>query len=239
MTTPPDFWLDAHLDLAYMALERSPEDPTLENEADGSRFAITRPALARGRVRLCFATIFTAPGEEAHEPWGYRDHEDRDGAHRAGMRQLEIYEDWEARGLIRIARTREDLRLTETGDGPPSVVILMECADPIRTPEEAAQWLLELPWSSGGALLSTLIGSSLLRCFLGHSFRKLLYFLFVAGPAVYDLRSRADFYAVTGAPQRLPQRWLNFGNEVVDRPSHVGKRIFHSQRPRILQDHLF
>ena len=137
MTTPSDFWLDAHLDLAYMALERSPEAPTLENEADTSRFAITRPALERGRVRLCFATIFTAPGEEAHEPWGYRDHDDRDGAHRAGMRQLELYEHWEARGWIRIARTREDLVRAETAEGPPTIVLLMECADPIRTPDEA------------------------------------------------------------------------------------------------------
>ena len=155
MTTPPDFWLDAHLDLAYMALERSPEDPTLEHEADTIRFAITRPALERGRVRLCFATIFTAPGEEAHEPWGYRDHDDRDGAHRAGMRQLELYEDWEARGWIRIARTREDLVLAETAEGPPTIVLLMECADPIRTPEEATEWarrglrMVGMSWSHG------------------------------------------------------------------------------------------
>jgi membrane dipeptidase len=155
MTTTPDFWLDAHLDLAYMALERTPNDPNLEEEADPSRFAITQPALHRGRVRLCFATIFTAPGEEADEPWGYQDHEDREGAHRAGMRQLEIYEDWEAHGRIRIARTREDLLLAETGEGPPTVVILMECADPIRTPQDAEAWvergvrMVGMSWSHG------------------------------------------------------------------------------------------
>ncbi len=155
MTSDPDFWLDAHLDLAFMALERSPEQPTLEDEVDSRRFAISRPALERGRVRLCFGTIFTAPGEEAHEPWGYRDHEDRDGAHQAGMRQLELYEAWEARGWIRIARTREDLLRADTSEGPPTIVILMECADPIRTPEEASEWarrgvrMVGMSWSHG------------------------------------------------------------------------------------------
>jgi len=155
MTTTPDFWLDAHLDLAYMALERTPQNPILQDEADAGRFAITQPALRRGRVRLCFATIFTAPGDEAHEPWGYRDHEDREGAYRAGMRQLELYEDWEARGWIRIARTREDLLLADASEGPPTVVILMECADPIRTPADAEAWarrgvrMVGMAWSHG------------------------------------------------------------------------------------------
>jgi membrane dipeptidase len=46
----------------------------------------------------------------------------------------------ERNGDIAIVRTRRDLARAASGDGPPGVVILMECADPIRTPDEVAWW---------------------------------------------------------------------------------------------------
>ena len=71
------------------------------------------------------------------------------------MRQLALYEDWEARGRVRIARTREDLIKADTDEGPPTIVILMECADPIRRPEEVEAWarrgvrMVGMSWSHG------------------------------------------------------------------------------------------
>ena len=155
MTPPFPFWLDGHLDLAYMALDRHPERRTLSAEEDPQQAAITLPSLARGRVRCCLATIFTA-AHEPDDPCGYGDHEDRDGAHRAGMRQLELYEAWDNAGLVRILRNRDELdACMQSEDGPLGIVLLMECADPIRSPEEVALWaargvrMVGMSWAHG------------------------------------------------------------------------------------------
>ena len=155
MTPPLPSWLDGHLDLAYMALDRHPDTRTLSAEEDPTQAAITLPSLARGGVRCCLATIFTA-AHEPEDPCGYGDHEDRDGAHRAGMRQLELYERWENEGLVRIIRNRDALEAAmQVDDGPLGIVLLMECADPIRSPEEVPLWaargvrMVGLSWAHG------------------------------------------------------------------------------------------
>ena len=100
------------------------------------------------------ATIFTAFGEP-DDPCGYRDHDDREGAHAAGVRQLELYESWERAGLVQIARTIDDLDSALAGEGLPAIVLLMECADPIRTPAEVSWWvergirMIGLSWAYG------------------------------------------------------------------------------------------
>jgi membrane dipeptidase len=134
----PDWWLDAHLDLAYLDLH----GPAIDAEAsDRAARGVSLPALARGRVRVALGTIFTEHGA-AGTPWGYRDSDDLDGAHAAGVRQLETYERLERAGRLCIVRTVADLDACASArDGsPPGIVILMECADPIRTPDEAAWW---------------------------------------------------------------------------------------------------
>ena len=147
-------WLDAHLDLAYIALDRARNAPDLGIEPDPTRGCVSWKALQRGGVRGCFGTIFTEMGDPDH-PCGYGDHEDRDGAHRAGLRQLELYEDWERQGHLRIVRHAEDLERAFTESGPLAVVLLMECADPIRSPQEAEWWaergvsMVGLSWGEG------------------------------------------------------------------------------------------
>jgi len=149
-----DPWIDAHLDLTYVALDRAPDAPDLSVEPDRSKASVSWNSLARGRVRACLGTIFTAFGEP-EDPCGYLDHDDLEGAHRAGMRQLELYESWERAGLIRIARSITDVDRALAGEGPPAVALLMECADPIRGPEEAELWvergvaMVGLSWSAG------------------------------------------------------------------------------------------
>ena len=155
MTPQSPFWLDGHLDLAYMALDRNPDTLSLSAEEDPQTAAITLPSLSRGQVRCCLATIFTA-AHEPDDPCGYADHEDREGAHRAGMRQLELYEQWEREGMVRIIRNQDALdACMQSDDGPLGIVLLMECADPIRSPEEAALWaargvrMVGLSWAHG------------------------------------------------------------------------------------------
>jgi len=142
-TSPPPadtWWIDAHLDLAYLHLVR----PAIDAEApDPAARGVSLPALARGGVRIALATIFTELGPEAAStPWGYLDPSDREGAHAAGVRQLEAYESLERAGRVRIVRSAQDLDacVAAPAGAAPGLVILMEGADPIRTPDEVAWW---------------------------------------------------------------------------------------------------
>lgn len=150
----PRLWIDGHLDLAYIAqhgvdLSR-PAQP-------GDVHCVSMPALRSGRVRVCVATIFIEKGPEgAGTPWGY-DPDAPGSAAAAAMRQMDWYEAMERSGTLRIVRSREDLDAAlEAGpDAPPHAVILMEGADAIESPEDAARWhargvrIVGLTWALG------------------------------------------------------------------------------------------
>lgn len=135
-------WIDGHLDLAYLAV--AGRDFTVR-VADVSAGCVSYPDLADAPVRVALGTIFTeanAPGQ----PGGYRDSRDVEGAHRVGLEQLRWYQGEEAAGRMRILRTRADLDAhwaDVSQSGPLGIVVLMEGADPMRTPEEAAWWFAE------------------------------------------------------------------------------------------------
>ena len=149
------WWLDAHLDLAYLHLG----GPTVTEELpDPVTRGVSLPALARGNVRIFLGTIFTEVGTDAAStPWGYRDHDDIEGAHAAGVRQLEMYEWLEHTGRARIVRSAADLDACAAAPAgsPPGIVILMEGADPVRSPDEFAWWhargvrVVGLTWAKG------------------------------------------------------------------------------------------
>ena len=149
------WWLDAHLDLAYLHLG----GPTVTEELpDPVTRGVSLPALARGDVRIFLGTIFTEVGTEAAStPWGYRDHDDIEGAHAAGVQQLEMYEWLEHTGRARIVRSAADLDACAAAPAgsPPGIVILMEGADPVRSPDEFAWWhargvrVVGLTWAKG------------------------------------------------------------------------------------------
>jgi membrane dipeptidase len=127
-------WIDGHLDLAYLAQHGV---DLLAPSAQPDRFGVNLPALSAGGVGLVLGTIFTERGST--DAWGYPADDDGAAAERAGRLQLEIYERLEASGHIQIVRRRGDL--DGLGDGGPlRVVVLMECADPIRTPDHARWW---------------------------------------------------------------------------------------------------
>jgi membrane dipeptidase len=142
-------WIDGHLDLAYLAQHGV---DLLATSAQPDRFGVNLPALAAGGTGLVLGTIFTERGSS--DLWGYPSDDDGAAAERAGRLQLEIYERLEASGAIRIVRRRADLE--GFGDtGPLRVVILMECADPIRTPDHARWWfdrgvrVVGMAWAHG------------------------------------------------------------------------------------------
>jgi membrane dipeptidase len=149
MTALAQPWIDGHLDLAYLSQHGVDlRVPSVQPD----RFGVSLPALARGGVGLVLGTIFTERGSA--DAWGYPADDDGSVAERAGRLQLEIYERLEADGHIRIVRRLGDL--DGAGEaGPLRVVILMECADPIRTPAHARWWfdhgvrVVGMAWAHG------------------------------------------------------------------------------------------
>ncbi len=140
-------WIDGHLDLAMLAMLGN--DPA--SEADGVTRCVSLPALRRGGVDIVLGTIFTEmvaghPTDQVQYAAN-----DPESAHAAGLRQLAWYESMESRGELSIVRSASDLSCGAL----PRVVLLMECADPIRTPDEVAWWhargvrVVGLSWARG------------------------------------------------------------------------------------------
>lgn len=142
-------WCDGHLDLAYLAVNGR---DVRSAEFDPGVGCVTLPALRQGEVRWMFATIFTEMGldgeDQAHR---YANHDDREGAHLAGMRQIECYERLQRAGEMSIIRGKADV---DRGVSP-RALILMEGADPIRSPDEVGGWhargvrMVGLSWAYG------------------------------------------------------------------------------------------
>ena len=156
-------FFDAHLDLAYLAVNRRNmlEADPLRAGGPEQPAAVTLPALNDGRVRFALATIFTE--RDGKGPEGYAD-EAR--AHAVGRAQLEVYLDWDERGLAANnlrkllqhafagGRVRAGMGVSEVvptsleealpralNEGPGfQLGILMENADPIRSPGELGWW---------------------------------------------------------------------------------------------------
>jgi membrane dipeptidase len=129
--------VDAHLDLAYNALRgREVTKPAAQQTAalgDGTP-SVGLPDLRQGGVDLVCATIFCEPAKGDHP--GYRTAEE---AHAQAQRQLRWYYKQVADGLLSL--------VTEPGQlphgprpGTQNAILLMEGADPFRTPDEVDDW---------------------------------------------------------------------------------------------------
>lgn len=151
MSLSPGPWFDGHLDLACMALDgRDLMQPLDAASGPPQPAAITLPSLAQGRVTHFLATLYTGLGTEG--PCGYSDSSDLETPHCAGQAQLEVYQTLAAAGRLRLIRSAGDL---DEPAGLPAAVLLMEGADPIRTPDEADWWFEQgvravgLTWARG------------------------------------------------------------------------------------------
>lgn len=162
------FIIDAHQDIAYNALEwgrniRLPVETIRRREAHkrelGERVNqhIVMSGLAEMRKAgfgLVFGTLFVQPANKEKSDLGsysvsYRDAEE---AHRLGQAQLDYYRELAEEPGVSLILNREDLAdLVVAWEGtqpddkerPFGIVPLMEGADPIRTPDEAAKWFAD------------------------------------------------------------------------------------------------
>ena len=140
--------IDGHLDLAYNVLAAG-RDLTLpldvlryQGHADA---LVTLPELRDGGVSVVFGTIYVQPAAAQLSTQGTRlpgrVYETPQEARALALAQLELYERWEDAGLIRIIRTQSDLELyAAPGDTPTGLVLLMEGADPLQTPDDLSEW---------------------------------------------------------------------------------------------------
>ena len=152
-------YVDGHLDLAANVTLHG-RDLTLSVEAlrRAERRAreealVTLPELRRANVGVAFATLFALPHDAVRPPGATpltarqraRAYRTPDEAERAALEQLAVYEQWEEAGLVRVLRSRADLdghlRQWDGGDRTLGVVLLMEGADPIRTPDDVGAWV--------------------------------------------------------------------------------------------------
>ena len=135
---------DAHLDLAYLDVNR--RDLTLPLDKLGPETtgphppaAITLPELRAASVRWALGTVFTEAGGDG--PEGYEPM-DVEAAVLAGKEQVSVYRRWAEEAHITIANHgRFDPEPADTD--PIQIGILVENADPIRTPDELDWWVAE------------------------------------------------------------------------------------------------
>ena len=123
--------VDAHLDLSYNALRgRDVLRPAAEQPPDeGDIATVGLPDLLAGGVNLVCATVFCMPSIDGKP--GYRTPQE---AHDSALAHLDWYErNWRDRPYTPVV-SREELA-TPPG-APPAYILLLEGADPVRTPED-------------------------------------------------------------------------------------------------------
>jgi membrane dipeptidase len=125
--TPVMLITDAHLDLSYNALAgRDVLKPAVDQPADGPFVpTVGLPDLQKGGVGLICATVFTEPTPDV------------DKAYAEGQKHLDWYRRHESAGTFKFAKSADDLVRPHTGQ---LAIMLMEGADPLRTPADVADW---------------------------------------------------------------------------------------------------
>jgi len=149
--------VDAHLDLAYNALRgRDVTKPAAQQTAllgDGTP-SVGLPDLRQGGVDLICATIFCEPAKGADATAGYRT---ASQAHAQAQRQLRWYYKQASDGLLELVTQPDHLPSPAPGAPRPTTqkaILLMEGADPFRTPDEVDDWfdaglrIVGLAWKS-------------------------------------------------------------------------------------------
>lgn len=147
------FVVDSHLDLAYNAIVKG-RDPRLGvariragEPAANDIATVGLPEMRQAGVGLIFGTIFASPATTPFEREPHEfSYETPDQAHKLGMEQLDYYrrlvdEDESLRLVTNAAELDEVVMSREDGEKPLlGIVLLMEGADCIREPQEAALW---------------------------------------------------------------------------------------------------
>jgi membrane dipeptidase len=131
------FIVDAHLDLAYnVTCGRDVTRPASEQPARENEIAsVGLPDLRAGQVKLICATIFAEPASKG-EP-GYTDAET---ARQAALTQLRWYQSQNEAGTLEFVTDAKQLSTDAMAGDAIRALLLLEGADPIRTPADVRQW---------------------------------------------------------------------------------------------------
>jgi membrane dipeptidase len=139
--------VDAHIDLAWnMANGRDPRLPAAETRRreakDTQQCMVGLPDMRAGGVAVFFGSIFVMKGVKEGT-----DHDVDPELVSRGKQQVGLYQGLEDEDLVRIIRTRaslEDHLALWADDRLPGLLIAMEGAEPIESPDDL-QW-----WFDGG-----------------------------------------------------------------------------------------
>jgi membrane dipeptidase len=140
-------FFDGHLDLACLAVngrDLTRDEPDPPPWPPG---CVTFPALRRAGVVGFMGTLFTEAGGQ--DRVGYPPG-DAQAAHAVGVVQLDLYRRWHEQGLIDL-----DGSTGRLDPARPRCILLMEGADPIRSPDELDWWTergvraIGLAWARG------------------------------------------------------------------------------------------
>lgn len=187
MQPSPLLLIDAHEDIAYNALEwgrdirqsayqtrarETREHPDYQNmDAAGGITMAGLPELRQAGFGIVFSTLTALPWEEMRKEVGAQytqtqTYRTRDDAYQVAHQQLSYYQELVQEQEVSLLRTRRDLstflaawRQAPSQDPyrPVGLVLLMEGADAIRTPEEVEHWFAEgvrmigLAWNTGSS----------------------------------------------------------------------------------------
>jgi membrane dipeptidase len=159
--------VDSHLDLAENVtlfgrdMTRSAAELRAVEKRTTQQATATLPELERGGIAVAIATVtpgFLAADVGANfEPRSalYRTAEE---AEAQALKQIDLYEDWERRGKVRLIRSRVDLEHhleLWRSDRKPGLVLLMESADPIVRVGDLPKW-----WQRGLRLIGLTYGDT-------------------------------------------------------------------------------
>jgi membrane dipeptidase len=147
----PQLIIDAHEDIAYnaFALQRDIHASTIETRARegqsprGGIATLGLPELIRGNVRVIFATIYVAPPSTLHTLPG-RHYSSAEEAEEQAREQLAFYGLLAADPRIQLITNQSELeRVVKSPTPRLGIVLLMEGADPIVRPQDAARWFAD------------------------------------------------------------------------------------------------
>ena len=155
--------IDAHLDLAWNALSFDRDltlsldqmralEKGMEDEPSRGNCTVTLAELKTAQVPVCVATLLARGGPEIHRPAsGYKRSDlDYGGQHIAfamAQGQLAYYRMLEQEGYVKIIKTKDMLKKhweEWSASGVLGLIISMEGADPVVSPDHIAQW-----WEDG------------------------------------------------------------------------------------------
>ena len=160
--------VDAHEDLAYNILsfgrdytqsvaDTRARDAGTEVPMHNGDTLLGWPEFQRGQVAVVFSTLFVTPVRRKLGAWDTQSYEDANQAHTLYSAQLDVYHRLtdDHPDKFRLIQTRSDLKAVLTGwasaadeNHPVGMVVLMEGAEGVRSPDELEEW-----WARGVRLI--------------------------------------------------------------------------------------